>query len=332
MKTEESFLNIQRWIARREQNWKDLERLLSQAERKGLPSLNASQVREMSSLYRSVSADLARGRTVAVGNTLLADLQTLTARGYAQLYQGSRRQEWRQAIAFYRWGLPETIRQTWIYTAIATGLFVLGGLFGWWYGWHDPNFIQTVAGSELTSQVRDRHELWMGSIVGVEPLASSGIMINNLSVSFTAMAGGMTAGLVTSFMMLSNGVTVGTLAVLVSQNNLATPFWAFILPHGVLELPAIFFAGGAGFLLARALLFPGRYGRKEALRFYGGQAAQLVLAVIPMLIVAGTIEGFFSPNPNIPDALKFFTSLVNFVLLAVYCRSRKTELSKLKSA
>ncbi|MBC7880111.1 MAG: stage II sporulation protein M [Anaerolineae bacterium] len=321
-------MNIQRWIARREQNWKDLEKLLSQAEKKGLPSLSATEVREMSSLYRSVSADLARGRTFAVGNTLLADLQTLTARGYAQIYQGSRGQEWRQAIAFYRWKLPETIRQTWIYTAIATGLFVLGGLFGWWYGWHDPNFIQTVAGSELISKVRDRHELWMGSIVGIEPLASSGIIINNLSVSFAAVAGGMTAGLVTGFMMLSNGVNVGTLAVLVSQNNLATPFWAFIFPHGALELPAIFFAGAAGLLLARALLFPGRYSRKEALRLYGGQAAQLVLAVIPMLIVAGTIEGFFSPNPNIPDSLKFFAGLVNFILLIAYCRSRKPQLAR----
>jgi uncharacterized membrane protein SpoIIM required for sporulation len=321
-------MNIQRWIARREQNWKDLERLLSQAEKKGLPSLSATEVREMSSLYRSVSADLARGRTFAVGNSLLADLQILTARGYGQVYQGSRRQEWRQAIAFYRWGLPETIRKTWVYIAIATSLCVLGGLFGWWYSWHDPNFIRTVAGDDLISKVRDRHELWMGSIVGVEPLASSSIMINNLSVSFAAVAGGMTAGLFTNYMMFLNGVSIGALAALVSQNNLATPFWAFVFPHGALELPAIFFAGGAGLLLGRALLFPGRYSRKEALRLYGGQAAQLVLAVIPMLVIAGIFEGFFSPNPNIPDSVKFLTGLVNFILLIIYCGSQKPTQAK----
>jgi uncharacterized protein (DUF488 family) len=97
-------VNIQRWIARREPNWKRLDALLKQVEKKGLKSLRSPEIREMASLYRSVSADFARARTNQVGNTLIQDLQRLTSRSYSQIYQGSRRQEWQGVVEFCRWG------------------------------------------------------------------------------------------------------------------------------------------------------------------------------------------------------------------------------------
>jgi uncharacterized membrane protein SpoIIM required for sporulation len=162
----------------------------------------------------------------------------------------------------------------------------------------------------------------MGSIVGIEPVASSSIMINNIKVSFAAIAGGMTAGLGTTYIMLVNGLVIGTVGTLVGQNNLAISFWAFVFPHGALELPAIFLAGGAGFLLARAILFPGKYRRADALKFYGMQAANLVFGIVPMLIIAGMIEGFVSPQPAIPDVVKYAIGTGLFIGLVGYL-SRK---------
>ncbi|MBD2563393.1 MULTISPECIES: stage II sporulation protein M [Nostoc] len=315
-------MNIQRWIARREANWQRLDALLRQIEKKGLKSLRAAEIRELASLYRSVAADLARARTQQIGNTLIQSLQTLTTRAYTQIYQGSRRQEWQAILEFYRWGLPSVVQKTFVYIAAATALFLLGALVAWWYSWQNPSFMPLIVPENLITKVRDEHKLWMGSIVGIEPLASSGIMINNLSVSFGAVAGGITAGLYTAYLMVFNGLLIGAVSTLVGQNNLAYPFWAFVLPHGSLELPAIFFAGGAGFLLARAIVFPGKYRRGEALKFYGSQAVQLVFGIVPMLIIAGAIEGFFSPNPSVPDAIKYLAGIGLFVLLVMYC-SRK---------
>lgn len=323
-------MNIQRWIARREPNWKRLDALLRQVEKTGLKSLKASELKELASLYRSVSADLARARTQQVGNTIVQDLQILTSRCYNQIYQGSRRQEWRQVADFYLWDFPSTVQQSWVYIAVATTLFLIGCLVAWWYSWQDPAFMSLLVPESLIKMVRDDRKLWMGSIVGVEPLASSQIMTNNLSVSFAAVAGGITAGAYTTFILVYNGLSIGALATLVGQNNLAYPFWAFVFPHGSLELPAIFFAGGAGLLIARAILFPGKYRRADALRFYGAQASQLVFGIVPMLIIAGIIEGFFSPSRAIPELLKYAVGIGLFTALLMYC-SRQRPINKLNN-
>ncbi|AKG24337.1 stage II sporulation protein M [Calothrix sp. 336/3] len=321
-------MNIQRWIARREPNWQRLDTLLQKVEKKGLKSLNAIEIRELASLYRSVTADLARSRTQEISNTLSQNLQSLTTRAYGQIYQGSRRQEWQAVKHFYLWGLPRVIRQTFLYTALSTALFLLGAVIAWWYAWQDPTFMSLIVPEHLISKVRDDHELWMGSIVGVEPLASSNIMTNNISVSLTAVAGGITAGLSTVFLLIFNGLLIGAIGTLVAQNNLAYPFWAFVFPHGSLELPAIFFAGGGGFLIAKGLVFPGKYRRVDALKLYASQAMQLVCGIIPMLVIAGIIEGFISPNPVIPGIFKYFFGIVLFIGLVVYCNRRQETREK----
>jgi uncharacterized membrane protein SpoIIM required for sporulation len=314
--------NLQRWIARKETGWQTLETLLNKAEKQGLKSLSAHEIRNLASLYRSASADLARAQTNDLGHTLVHSLQRLTSRAYSQIYQGSRRQEWKSVLSFYRWGFPAVVQQTIWYIALSTALFGLGAVVAWWLSWQDPSFMALVVPEELIVKVRDRGELWMGSILGHEPLASSGIMINNLIVSFRLIAGGLTAGILSVWMLIFNGVMIGAVGCLVGQNNLAYPFWAFVFPHGALELPAIFLAGGAGLLLARALVFPGQYSRKDALKIYGAQAAQLVYGIVPMLVIAGTIEGFFSPSPVVPAPLKYLTGTVLFGLLVIYCSQK----------
>ena len=311
-------MNIQRWIARREAKWQELDKLLQRAEQQGIKSLAAQEIGKLASLYRSVAADLARANTNQIGQTIVQELQALTTRGYSQIYRGSRRQELRAAIEFYQWKLPQVLRETWGYTAIAFGLFLAGALIAWWFSWQDNSFMSAIVPQALIEKVRDRHQLWMGSILGTEPSAASSIAINNLSVAFRMVAGGIIAGLWTIFALFYNGLSIGAIATLVGQNGLAYPFWAFVFPHGALELPAIFIAGGGGLLIARGLLFPGRYRRRDALRIYGLQAAQLVMGLVPMLLIAGSIEGFFSPQEVIPSPIKYLVGTILFILLILY--------------
>jgi len=324
-------MNLQRWIARRETSWKQLDALLKQVEKRGLKSLRASEIQKLASLYRSVSADLARARTQGLGHLMVKNLQALTSRSYTQIYQGSRQQEWQAVWEFVLWGFPAAVRRSRYYIAFGTAILVGAGLLSFWVAWQDPAFMALVVPEELIAKVRDRQELWMGSIVGVEPFAASNIMINNIKVSFAALAGGMTAGIYTTFIMVLNGISLGAIAALVGQNNLAYPFWAFVFPHGALELPAIFFAAGAGFLIARGLLFPGKYRRIDALKVYGQQSAHLIFGIVPMLLMAGTIEGFFSPSPVVPSPLKYLAGIGLMMGLLAYLRRRKPDQNLIKT-
>lgn len=321
-------MDTQRWLARQEPRWQRLESLLQRAESKSLKRMSASEVQELSGLYRLVASDLARAKARQVGPAITEKLQGLTMRGYAQIYQGGRRQEWQQVTDFILWGFPKAVREAWVPVAIATALFTIGGLIGWWYAWRDPSFLAIMLPQEMIDLVQDEGKLWTGSIVGVEPLASSSITQNNISVTFSAFAGGVLGGLGTSYIMWFNGLLIGTVATLVGQNNLAYPFWAFVFPHGSLELPAIFLAGGAGLCLAQGLLFPGQYKRLDAFRIGAGKAIQLMFGVVPMLVIAGAIEGFFSPAPGVPDAAKYLVGLLLFWGLVAYLRRQPREASE----
>jgi len=91
-------------------------------------------------------------------------------------------------------------------------------------------------------------------------------------------------------------------------------------------LPAIFMSGGAGLLLAKGLLFPGNLPRKDSIAFEGGRAVRLVLGIIPMLIIAGTIEGFVSPS-NLPAPLKYTLAAGLFGLLLLYVKRKSPRRS-----
>jgi uncharacterized membrane protein SpoIIM required for sporulation len=325
-------MDVKQWLSRQEPNWQRLIALLNRAEKQGMRRLSAPEVQELSSLYRKVSSDLSRARTHQVGAVVVEQLTNLTMRSYTQIYQGGRRQNWRDVLAFYRWGFPAVVRETFPYIAVSTAICLLGALMGWWFGWRDPAFLEMVIPDHILDLVREKGQLWMGSIVGVEPMASSAIMQNNISVTIVAFAGGMTAGLFTTFVLWNNGLSIGAIATLVGKYHLAYPFWAFVLPHGALELPAIFISGGAGLLLARAIVFPGQYRRVDRLKILGGKAIQLMFGVVPMLFLAGIIEGFFSPSPVVASSLKYIVGMVLFSLLVLYLSHRPTlpEIKKLQ--
>jgi uncharacterized membrane protein SpoIIM required for sporulation len=325
-------MDIKRWLNRQEPHWQRLGALLKRAETKGIRDLTATEIQELSSLYRKVSADLSRARTHQVSSGVIEQLTSLTQRSYTQIYQGKRQQSWSDFLAFYRWGFPEVVRESLPYIGVATAIAMLGGLIGWWYAWRDPAFLPLIVPAHILDLVQKKGELWMGSIVGVEPMASSGIMRNNISVTISAFAGGMLFGLLTVFMMWSNGLSFGAISTLVAKHNLSYPFWAFVWPHGALELPAIFLSGGAGLLLARAILFPGQHRRADLLRENSGKAIQIMFGVVPMLVIAGLTEGFFSPSPVVPSALKYLTGLTILGCLLFYlsfakCPEVQTKLS-----
>jgi uncharacterized membrane protein SpoIIM required for sporulation len=318
-----------RWLEKRKPFWARLDQLVERCQR-GVGALSHSELQELGLLYRQTASDLATVREDVSSRQLTSYLNQLLGRSHNLIYLGHKPKV-SGIVHFYRDTYPEVFRETLPQTLLAFAIFAVVGIVSWVVTWHDPAFAYRVVDPQIMETI-EQHKMWTESIVAIKPLASSGIMTNNLSVSFSAFAMGITAGIGTVWMMALNGLLIGVIGAATWKAGMALQLWSFVAPHGVLELPAIFIAGGAGLEIARGMLFPGYLPRKLSLAQAGGRASRLVLGTIPMLVVAGLLEGFFSPS-HVPVAMKFsLASVLFFTLVAYLFSARKTEQPSLTTA
>ena len=282
---------------------------------RGVSALRHSELQELGLLYRQTASDLAAVREDAASKQLAVYLNQLLGRSHNLIYHGQKKKV-SGIVRFYRETYPRVFRETFPQTLIALAIFAVTGLAAWVVTIHDPGFAHRLLGAGMMETI-ERREMWTHSVVTVKPLASSGIMTNNLSVSFTTFALGITAGLGTIWMLAVNGLLIGVIGAATWKAGMALQLWSFVAPHGVLELPAIFISGGAGLEIGRGLLFPGFLPRKQSLAQAGARGARLLLGTIPMLVVAGVIEGFFSPS-GAPVKMKFLLAAALFAALLSY--------------
>ena len=304
-----------RWLDKRKPYWTRLEQLLDQSAKRGIASLRRSEMQELGLLYRQIAADLAALREDRGSVHFARYLNQLLARAHNIIYSAQKT----SPSAIYRFfavTYPRVFRRHWHYVQIALLIFVVSAAVGAGLTYQDPDFKLSIIGPQMVQTIEKR-EMWTHSIVGIKPQASSEIMTNNIGVGFVTFAMGITAGLGTIYMMLFNGLLIGVIGMACHQSGMSLQLWSFVAPHGVLELPAIFLAGGAGFRIAAGLLFPGYLPRRESLARAGTDAVKLLLGTIPLLIIAGTIEAFVSPT-GLATGLKFAMAAALFLLLLAY--------------
>lgn len=310
-------MDLTRFVQDRQPDWERLDQLVRQASQ-ALGRLGKVDLRELGALYRQASSDLARAQAGQLDPELVEFLNSLVVRAHGIIYRPE--QTRLKALgAFFTREFPALVRQEWRPILLALLVDVLPALWCILMANLDPGFIDAITPPGLRERLNNG-ELWVYRINPIKPLASSAIMTNNIAVTFTLFALGIAFGAGTLWGLVYNGIHFGLIAVLVNQTRMAREFWAFVVPHGVLEIPAIYIGGGAGFILGAALLFPGDLARKDALVVRGRVAVKLVLGCVPILIIAGIIEAFFSPLPpgTMPVGTKFLVGAALFALLLLY--------------
>jgi len=303
------------WLKKRQPYWARLESLLGDIKQHGLHALGRDDLRELGLLYRQTATDLSAVRSDPSSVQQSRYLNQLLGRAHNAVYSGQKKTVSR-VIQFFWNEYPVIFRRYLSYTVASTAIFALGALAGMFITLSNPDYMREFLGPQMVSTI-EKHEMWTHSVVAAAPQESSFIMTNNMTVSFLTFAGGITAGLWTLFQLFFNGMLLGVIGVACAMNDMSIKLWSFVAPHGVLELPAIFIAGGAGLRLAQALLFPGTLSRRDSLAIGGNQTVQLLVGVIPVLIIAGTIEGFFSPS-SVPAPAKFLVAALLFTLFTLY--------------
>ena len=269
----------------------------------------------MALLYRQVAADLSVLRRDETARTHSDHVNLLLARAHHIIYS-RRKTTWMTLFRFLKDEYPAIFQRQLPYVAASLLVTIAWGLLGAAVTNARPEFMRHFVGPAMIATM-EQHKMWTDSIVSVAPKETSQIMTNNLSVSFLAFAGGILFGVGTFFLLFTNGMMLGVIATACHQYSMSLPLWSFIAPHGSLELPAIIIAGGAGFRIGHAMLFPGGYRWKESVAKGGIEATRLVAGVIPMLVVAGCLEGFFSPS-HAPVWLKFTVGGLLFTLLLTW--------------
>jgi uncharacterized membrane protein SpoIIM required for sporulation len=303
------------WLSKRRPHWTRLNELLIRSDKNGICTLGHKELQELALLYRQTASDLATVREDPSTRSLALDLNQLLGRAHNRIYMGGRARA-SGILTFYRDVFPQVFRETLPYTVTACLIFAAMVVVGWVVSLAEPGFQRYFLGTAMLETI-EQHKMWTHSIVSIKPLASSAIVTNNLTVSFTTFAFGVTAGIGTAWMLAFNGLLFGVVSAACWQAGMANQLFSFVAPHGVLELPAIFIAGGGGLLIAKGLLFPGTLPRTASLVKEGGRAVRLALGIVPLLIVAGGIEGFISPT-DLPSPLKYLLASVMFMLFVVY--------------
>lgn len=317
------------FIEQKKASWQELSELIKSVEKKGFKNFDKEKILKFGRLYRQASSDLSYSKSKFKNSQTSNYLNQLVARAHSQIYLPEPFSI-KGFIDFYRHNFPDSFRQSFSHILLASLIFILSASIAFITVKFDPSTSVLFAPEEIVLPIEEglkKNQMGAKFPEGIGPMLSSEIMTNNISVGFKAFAFGITFGAGTVYVLIFNGFLLGSLAAVASNYKCNMEFWSLILPHGITELLAIFICGGAGLLIADALLNPGDLRRVDALKTSGNRAIKLIMGVIPLFIIAGIIEGFITPL-KVSPSIKLIFSLITGLLLIIYFMPQKKSNSK----
>jgi uncharacterized membrane protein SpoIIM required for sporulation len=307
-----------RFIDQGRPRWAALEDLLTRIDRRGLRRLPADDLDALALGYRAATSDLAIALARSYDAGLVAYLNRLVARAHARVYAGTSAGGWSKTVALFTTTFPREVRRSWQAIGLCVLLTVVTAAISYGGTTVKPANAYAFLPPQMVPLVqKSLHDSNFGFDRTFAPAMSTQIITNNVRVAAVAAAGGITAGIFTIYIIGFNGLMLGTLGALFAAHGFGLDFWATIAPHGVIELSAIQIAGGAGLILGAGLVRPGRARRGDALRANAARALTLVLGVAGLLVVAGIIEGFVSPQ-RLSSEVRLSVGALTGVALAAY--------------
>lgn len=289
---------LQSWATSRIAAWSDLGTILNALERKRDHTV-AEALRAIE-LYRALGRDLSIVRRTLPAGRMTRALAQSYARLHAVIYR--KPHNWRERLRLlFREEIPQVVRELRTPIQLVVLVFALSTAAGWWLIGTYPELIGLLADERMIDGV-EQGRLWTEGLFNVVPssLLSVGILANNITVSLVAFCVGVFFGLGTFYIIATNGFMLGGIFAFTHQHGMAGELLKFVLAHGLVELSVICVAGAAGMMLGEALIRPGHASRREAFQHAAGKASKLLLLCALLLVGCGFIEGYLSPDPDLP--------------------------------
>ncbi len=319
-------IDLERFVAEERPQWEKLERMLGEMERDPERKLPLHDVLVLHELYQRCSADLAKVATFSGEVELQRYLQRIIARAYVEIHSSAQTSRKTNPWRWFTQTFPSTFRRRIASFWLAAALTVGGCAFGAAALKFDPSSKETIMpfGGLLQNPIeRVKHE---ESAKGDQladkksPFAAM-LMTHNTQVTIFTMALGITWGIGTIIILFYNGVILGAVGFDYIHAGQAPFLFGWLLPHGVVEIPAILVGGQAGLLLASALVgWRSRESRRMRLRQVVPDLVTLIFGAGLMLVWAGIVEAFFSQYhaPVIPYGLKIAFGVAELAALSLF--------------
>lgn len=301
-------MDIDAYVAEYQGQWARLDHL---ARRRRLSGAEAD---ELLDLYQRVSTHLSQVRSASPDPALVTHLSGLLARARLRA-DATDTSSWGDLLRFFTHTFPAALyrMRLWWLTITAVSL-VLTAVAAWWMV-ENPGYIAAqLSPAEIDQYVGHDFENYYSEYANHE--FATLVWVNNAWVAAQCIAMGA-LGLPTVYVLLTNVLNLAAGAALMIGEGRGDLFFGLILPHGLLELTAIFIAGAVGLRLFWSWIHPGPRTRGAAFAAEGRTAATVALGLVAVLLVSGVIEGFVTPS-DLPTAARVAIGVVAEGLFFAY--------------
>ncbi len=306
----------------REHIWQELDDLLGKAEKKGLAVLSSRELLRLPNLYRATLSALSVARNTSLDLSLITYLESLSTRAYFQIY-GVRATVKGGLLKFLTRTFPTLVRQAKWYVLISFFSMMIGTVAGYSLTMENQDWYYSFVGTEDQRSPAATTEYLRGTIYDKVDdkdrlsVFSTFLFTHNARVGMLAFALGFALGLPTIYLLFKTGLMLGSFTALFASRGLGPDIWGWLLIHGVTELLAVVLCGAAGLVLAKAIIFPGKYSRLENLAIEGRRAGLIVLGCVGMFFIAGLLEGFARQLITDMD-IRYLVAGASAILWALY--------------
>jgi uncharacterized membrane protein SpoIIM required for sporulation len=311
-------------------NWDALSSLAKKAKGR-VERLQPNEVIHLSSLYRSAVADLAFARRQFPGDPFVADLERRIYPARALIYDRPR--SGFSVARFYRERYWVLVRERkWILILSILLMAVPAALVFIW-ALRDPDRAASLLGGRFSGGRTSWAD--QGYSSGEQSSIATSIFINNIRVSFFAYAAGILFGFGTAYLLVFNGALLGLVAGLATNDGHGDVAFTLIVAHGILELSVIAVTAMAGLRMGMALAKPGLEPRRVILQREAKSGVEIVVGTIPFFILAGLIEGFFTPagfGPIWAAAVGIFFGFGYWIMVIFRGRARASTYARVATS
>jgi uncharacterized membrane protein SpoIIM required for sporulation len=283
-------VDVDAFVATHQAEWERLDKLVAQRRH-----LSGAQVDELVSSYQRAATQLSELRSAGQDPALVARLSPPGARARAAV-TGAHVSSWRSAGRFALVSFPAmAYRLRWWWLATAAGSLLVALLLGAWIA-KSPGVQASLLPRSAAAQLVNHDFRGYYSQYAATSFAAN-VWTNNVWVAAISLISGILLGIPTLILLFVNAANIGVDGGLMVAHGKTAEFFGLILPHGMLELSAVFLAAAAGLRLGWTVIDPGPRPRGRALAEEGRATVTIALGLIVVLLVSGVIEAFVTPSP-----------------------------------